>query len=89
VAPAENKITTALRLFKEVPLEAMILTGDAEFAQKDICRQLTDGGGDYFFVVKDNQPGVKEHIETAFSEPFPPPGRSGVGAGGGHGPNPG
>lgn len=82
VGAEENEITVALRLLKEVPLEGMILTGDAEFAQKDICRQVTEGGGDYFLVVKDNQPALKEHIETAFTEPFSPLGEADVAAGG-------
>ena len=81
VLPRENEITVALRLLKEVPLEGMIVSGDAEFTQKEICRQVTEGGGDYFFVVKDNQPALKEHIETAFSEPFSPLADADVGAG--------
>lgn len=74
----QNEITVALRLLKEVPLEGMILSGDAIFTQKDICQQVTEGGGDYFLVVKDNQPQLKEHIQTAFAEPFSPLGEAEV-----------
>jgi len=86
VGPGQNEITVALRLLKEVRLEGMILSGDAEFTQKDICQQVTEGGGDYFLVVKDNQPTLKEQIETAFSEPFSPLGEADVAARGAHGP---
>jgi len=85
VPPGQNEITAALRLLKEVPLKGMILSGDAEFAQKAICQQVTESGGDYFLVVKDNQPALKEQIETAFSEPFSPLGEADVATGGVHG----
>jgi hypothetical protein len=82
VGSDENEVTAALRILKEVSLEGMILSGDAEFTQKGICEQVTEGGGDYFLVVKDNQPTLKGHIETAFTEPFSPLGEADVAAGG-------
>lgn len=66
VAPDANEITTALQLLKTLPLDGMIITGDAMFTQKEICRVITDGGGDYFFTVKDNQPTLKADIALAF-----------------------
>jgi len=48
------------------------ITGDAIFTQKAICRVIIDGGGDYFFTVKGNQPALKSDIEQAF-RPFLPP----------------
>jgi hypothetical protein len=81
VPAGQNEITAALRLLKEVALEGMILSGDAEFTQKAICQQVTEAGGDYFLTVKDNQPGLKEQIETAFSEPFSPLGEAAVATG--------
>jgi hypothetical protein len=82
VLPGQNEVTTALRLLKEVSLRGMILSGDAEFAQKSICQEVTGSGGDYFLIVKDNQSGLKEQIATAFSEPFSPLGEADVGQGG-------
>lgn len=83
--PAEhNEITVAIELLKEIPLEGMIISGDAEFTQKDICKQVTDGAGDYFLVVKDNQPGLREQIQTAFAAPFSPLGEENVEKGGAH-----
>src|ERR1700736_4945119 len=54
--PEANEITTALRLLKTLPLKDVIITGDAMFTQREICRVIREGGGDYFFTVKDNQP---------------------------------
>ena len=64
--PGDNEITAALALFKTLPLAGSIVTGDAIFAQKEICRVIIDGGGDYFFTVEDNQPALKGDIATAF-----------------------
>ena len=38
VAPEENEITTALALLKELPLAGAIITGDAIFCQREVCR---------------------------------------------------
>jgi hypothetical protein len=71
VAPDGNEITAALRLLKALPLKGVIVTGDAIFAQKEICRVITDGGGDYFFTVKGNQPALKADIALAFGPVSP------------------
>jgi predicted transposase YbfD/YdcC len=66
VPPDSNEITAALDLLRALPLEGSVVTGDAIFAQKEICRVIRDGGGDYFFTVKDNQPALKADIALAF-----------------------
>jgi hypothetical protein len=71
VAPEANEITAALELLKTLPLKGVIVTGDAIFTQKAICQAIIDGGGDYFFTVKGNQPALKADIEEAF-RPFSP-----------------
>lgn len=71
--PSEtNEITTALKVLKEIPLKGTVVTGDAIFTQKKICKKVINGGGDYFFTVKDNQEGLRCDIEAAFAEPFSP-----------------
>lgn len=71
--PAEtNEISVALTLLRGKILKGAILTGDAMFAQKEICEEILEGEGDYFFVVKGNQPRLREDIEALFSEPFSP-----------------
>jgi hypothetical protein len=86
VAPEANEITAALALLKSLPLEGAIVTGDAEFCQRSICRLVRDGGGDYLFTVKANQPGLMADLAVAFGDAFPPgadqgPGRRGPAAG--------
>jgi hypothetical protein len=71
VDPEANEITAALEMLKTLPLNGTIVTGDAIFTQKAICRAIVDGGGDYFFTVKTNQPALKADIEQAF-RPFSP-----------------
>jgi hypothetical protein len=66
VAPEANEITAALELLKTLPLRGVTITGDAIFTQKAICQVIIDGGGDYFFTVKGNQPALKSDIEQAF-----------------------
>lgn len=69
--PDQNEITAALALLKKLPLEGAIITGDAIFCQRSICSTITDSGGDYAFVVKDNQPELKAAIAEAFGELSP------------------
>jgi hypothetical protein len=89
VAPETNEITAALALLKSLPLDGTIITGDAEFCQRAICRTIRDGGGDYLFTVKANQPGLMADLAVAFGDAFPPgadqgPGRRATAAGCGH-----
>lgn len=69
--PDQNEITAALALLKQLPLEGAIITGDAIFCQRSICEEITNGGGDYAFVVKDNQPELKSAIAESFGELSP------------------
>ena len=71
VPPDANEITAALQLLKTLPLEGVIITGDAMFTQREICRVITEGGGDYFFTVKDNQPALKADVALAFGPDSP------------------
>jgi hypothetical protein len=69
--PEANEITTALQLLKTLPLKDVVITGDAMFTQREICRVIKDGGGDYFFTVKDNQSALKADIALAFGSASP------------------
>lgn len=72
VAPEGNEISAALALLKSLPLDGAIITGDAEFCQRAICQAIRDGGGDYLFAVKANQPRLMADIAVAFGDAFPP-----------------
>jgi predicted transposase YbfD/YdcC len=52
-----------------LPLEGRLVTGDALYCQREICRQIIDGGGHYLLIVKANQPTLYRDIELFFSEP--------------------
>src|SRR5580704_9247084 len=69
--PETNEITAALQLLKTLPLKDVIVTGDAMFTQREICRVIKDGGGDYFSTVKANQPALKADIALAFGPTSP------------------
>jgi len=71
VDPDANEIAAALKLLKTLPLKGVTITGDAMFAQRAICKTIVDGGGDYFFTVKGNQPALQADIAQAF-RPFSP-----------------
>jgi hypothetical protein len=79
VPPGGNEITAALTLLKSLALDGLLVTGDAEFAQRALCRTIVQRGGDYFFVVKNNQPRLREDIALVFAAP-PRDGGDGGGA---------
>lgn len=72
VPPEANEITAALTLLKGLPLGGAVITGDAEFCQRAICQAIRDGGGDYLFTVKANQPALMADLAVAFGDAFPP-----------------
>jgi hypothetical protein len=67
-----NEHKGALELLKSIVLEGRVITGDAMFCQRDLCQEIRDRGGHYFFVVKDNQPTLKESIAAEFRAAFSP-----------------
>ena len=56
-------------LLVQLELEGRVVTGDALYAQRALSWSILEQGGDYFWVVKDNQPGVREAVSLLFSEP--------------------
>jgi hypothetical protein len=72
VDPSTNEAKAALDLLQTIVLKGRLVTGDAMFCQREICQQIVDHGGDYLFVVKDNQPELMAAIEAEFQRGFPP-----------------
>ena len=56
-------------LLAELELKGRVVTGDALYAQRELNRSILEQGGDYFWVVKDNQPGVREAVSLLFEHP--------------------
>ncbi len=67
-----NEQKGALEILKTLVLEGRVITGDAMFCQREVCQEIRDRGGHYFFVVKDNQPTLKEAIAAEFRAAFSP-----------------
>jgi len=80
-----NEHKAALELLGIVPVKGKVVTGDAMFTHRDVCRKVIDGGGDCVLPVKDNQPTLRANIAAAFAEPeaglSPPPDRASRGGG--------
>jgi hypothetical protein len=71
VEPDQNEITAALALLEGLPLEGTIITGDAIFCQRQICRHIRDEKGHYLFSVKRNQPELYDAIAESFGDLSP------------------
>jgi len=67
-----NEHKAALKLLQSVVLEGRVITGDAMFCQREVCQEIRGRGGHYFFVVKDNQPTLRESIAAEFKAAFSP-----------------
>jgi hypothetical protein len=67
-----NEAKAALALLRSLVLQGRLVTGDAMFCQREVCQQVLDQGGHYLFVVKDNQPALKEAIAAEFAADFSP-----------------
>ncbi len=69
VASKEAELTVAPELLAQLDLKGRVVTGDALYAQRNLSTQVVEQGGDYFWVVKDNQPSLREAIALLFSQP--------------------
>ena len=52
----------------------MVVTGDALLTQHNLSQQIVEAGGDYLWLVKDNQPTLRQDIERLFAPEFGLPG---------------
>ena len=56
-------------LLGRLELKGKVVTGDALYTQRELSLRILKQGGDYFWALKDNQPGVKEAVSLLFDEP--------------------
>lgn len=63
-----NEITAIPQLLEQLELEGTVITIDAAGCQRNIARQIVDGGGDYLLALKGNQPSVYEDVQKYFDE---------------------
>jgi predicted transposase YbfD/YdcC len=53
------------------PLGRRLVTGDALYCQRELCRRIVVQGGAYLFSVKENQPGLHDDLYWLFEWPAP------------------
>lgn len=64
---AEAELTAAPTLITRLDWHGCVLTGDALYADTDVCHAVHDAGGDYLVVVKGNQPTVLHATAALFA----------------------
>jgi hypothetical protein len=72
-AKQEAELSMAPRLVRRVQalLGGRLVSGDALYCQKALCRQIVQAGGDYLFAVKVNQPALLDDVSLLFQAPPP------------------
>lgn len=67
VGTKENEIPAARRVVKALDLREKIITGDALLAQRDLSLEIVQGGGEYVWVIKENQPETHQDLVRLFA----------------------
>lgn len=76
VRDKQNEIGAARQLLAEALLAGSVVTGDAMFTQRELSHLVLEAGGDYVWVVKENQPRLFQMIDRLFAEEYVLPGHS-------------
>lgn len=63
----ENEIVVAPKLLKCLDLRHKVVIGDAMHTQRQISIQIVEAGGNFVWIVKDNQPKTRQAIEQLFA----------------------
>lgn len=63
-----NEITAIPELLKAINVEKAVVTIDAAGCQKNIAKQIVDGGGDYVLALKGNQGNIHKDVEAWISK---------------------
>ena len=78
VADKSNEITAVRPLLADLDITGCVVTADAIHTQKDTARFIVEEKhADYLFTVKDNQPTLRQDIESLPMEAFSPCVRNG------------
>ena len=64
-----NEIKAIPKLLKLLNLDGCVITIDAIGAQKEICEQIIEQGGDYVISLKGNQGTLHEDVKEYFENP--------------------
>ena len=63
----ENEISVAPALLKCLDLRGKVVAGDALHTQRQLSVQIVEAGGDYLWIVKENQPTLRADIAQVFT----------------------
>jgi predicted transposase YbfD/YdcC len=63
----ENEIVVAPKLLRCLDLRNKVVIGDAMHTQRKISAQIVEAGGDFVWIVKDNQANTRQAIEQLFA----------------------
>lgn len=74
IETGKSEVSTAPALLSQIKWQGRVITGDAAFCHKKLCKQVVEAGGDYFFVVKANQPTLQAEAELVFDTSLLPKG---------------
>ncbi|MGQ9611366.1 ISAs1 family transposase [Chloroflexus sp.] len=74
VGRKEYEIVAAPKALEQVVIAGKIITGDAMHAQRALSAQIVERGGDYPWVVKENQRGLYQDRSQLFAADKPRPG---------------
>jgi len=67
VEDKSNEITAIPELLRALVLNGCLVTLDALGCQKEIAQQIVAQGADYVLALKENQPKLKEEVQTLFA----------------------
>lgn len=77
VSAKANELVVAPHILARLDLQGVLVTGDAMFAQRNLSSQIVEAGGDYCWIVKENQPTLYDDLRLLFGpQPAELPGTS-------------
>ena len=72
-----NELVVAPDILARLTLEGVVVTGDAMLAQRNLSTQIVEAGGDYCWIVKENQATLYDDLRLLFGpQPDDLPGTS-------------
>ena len=71
IPAGQGELTVAPKLLKALDLQGQVVTGDAEFTQRNLSIQIVESLGHYVWKVKDNQAELRQDIQDVFEVPAP------------------
>lgn len=69
IDPQTNEAKAALAMLRDMVLEGKVIVGDAAYCERELCETVVAKGGDYFVLVKDNQPNLHRAAQQSFVIP--------------------